>query len=145
MILLDTSAIYALANGGDSRHDAAVRLLARAQREGLEFCTHTYVLVEAFALLHRRHGFAVAARMSDELRAVTTVVVDRELNDRAITRLRRNSASTSSLVDAVSFVVMDDRGIEEAFAFDDDFSKAGFRLFGADGAEPKARSRGPLA
>jgi predicted nucleic acid-binding protein len=31
-------------------------------------------------------------------------------------------------VDAVSFVLMEERGIETAFAFDSDFEEAGFRL-----------------
>jgi predicted nucleic acid-binding protein len=32
-------------------------------------------------------------------------------------------------VDAVSFVVMQQRGIEEALAFAPDFERAGFRLY----------------
>jgi len=34
-----------------------------------------------------------------------------------------------SLVDCASFVVMRRYGIEEAFAFDEDFEKEGFRLY----------------
>lgn len=139
MILLDTSAIYALANDGEAKHGAAVELLDRVQREGRELLTHTYVLVETFALLHRRHGIATAARVSDELRAVTTIVVDRELHDRAVSRLRHRTASKASLVDAVSFVLMGDRGIDEAFAFDDDFARAGFRLYGGGDARAPGR------
>ena len=139
MILLDTSAIYALADDTDLNHRRAVQLLDRVRREGRELCTHTYVLSEAFALIHRRHEFAAAARMSDETRSLTTIVVDRELHDRAVSRMRDARTTRSSLVDAVSFLVMGDRGIEEAFAFDDDFARAGFRLYG--GEDPKELDR----
>jgi predicted nucleic acid-binding protein len=38
-----------------------------------------------------------------------------------------------SLVDWTSFVLMRRRGTSEAFAFDDDFTRQGFTLFGSPG------------
>jgi uncharacterized protein len=131
VILLDTSALYALVSRDDRNHDAAVATLARMEAEGEEPVIHTYVLAETFALVHRRRGFPVARRISDELAATLTVVVDRPLHDKGVAWLRSRSAPRSSLVDAVSFVVMGERGIESAFAFDPDFEVAGFRLYRA--------------
>jgi predicted nucleic acid-binding protein len=54
--------------------------------------------------------------------------VDLALHDRAISWLKARSGKVPSLVDAVSFAVMRERGIREAFAFDEDFQRAGFRL-----------------
>jgi predicted nucleic acid-binding protein len=42
--------------------------------------------------------------------------------------LRRDGAEPLSVTDAVSFEVMRREGMREAFAFDGDFERAGFRL-----------------
>ena len=129
MILLDTSAIYALASRDDVRHVEAVAALDRAEKEGQELLVHSYVLVESFALVHRRHGFDAAARVDGDLTSVLTITVDRPLHDRAVAWLRAHPSATASLVDAVSFVVMQQRGIQDALAFDPDFERAGFRIY----------------
>ncbi len=129
MILLDTSALYALTVPTDEHHRDATRTLARIQERGEDLVTHTYVLAETFALLHRRHGLRVALKVSDETSSVPTVVVDRALHDRGAAWLRSERPTRASLVDAVSFVVMADRAIESAFAFAPDFEAAGFRLY----------------
>ncbi len=129
MILLDTSALYALTDTADESHAAARRGLAAAEQGGLPFVVHTYVLAETFALVHRRLSLRAAVRMSDELAGVDVVVVDRTLHDRGVSWLRASPRSRASLIDAVSFVIMAERGIEQAFAFDADFERAGFSLF----------------
>ncbi len=131
MILLDTSAIYALASADDPRHADSVRILASVEEAGESPFLHTYVLVESFSLIHRRHGLATARRIDGELESLPAVVVDRPLHSRAVARLRAQPRLKASLVDAVSFVVMEDRGVEEDFAFDPDFEKAGFRPLSA--------------
>jgi uncharacterized protein len=132
VILFDTSAIYALASARDSEHEPACRTLERIRRDGEELVLHTYILVEAFALIHRRRGLPAALRMAADTSALETVTVDRALHDRAVAWLAKNRARKVSLVDAVSFLVMRDRGIESAFAYDPDFEKAGFRLLRAE-------------
>lgn len=134
MILFDTSAIYALADARDRRHRAAVRILDAMERAGESLLIHSYVLLETFALLHARHGLKTALRVDGQLHALPLAVVDRALHDRAAAFLRGSPRSRASLVDAVSFVVMQDRGIDTAFAFDPDFEAAGFRVV----ADPQA-------
>ena len=51
---------------------------------------------------------------------------DYETTVRALACLQRFSDRALSLTDAVSFAVMDARGIREAFTFDRDFEDAGF-------------------
>jgi len=129
VILIDTSALYALASREDPRHGEAAQLLDSIRSRPEDLLVHTYVLAETFSLLHRRFGLDLALRTSDETVEIPTVVVDRGLHDRGAEWLRARRASRLSLVDAVSFVVMQERGIETAFAFDPDFEKAGFRLY----------------
>ena len=128
MILLDTSALYALTDAGDAHHAAARRTLERLEEEREELLLHTYVLVETFALLQRRHGLAIAIRVARETADLRTVVVDRALHAEGVAWLDRHRVRSPSLVDAVSFVVMRREGVEVAFAFDPDFERAGFRL-----------------
>ncbi len=129
MILADTSALYAIASELDPNHGRALALGAALNEAGVEILVHTYVLSEAFALIHHRRGLEAALRTDDFARAFTTLAVDRPLHDRAAARLRAGDRPGVSLVDAVSFQVMQERGIREAFAFDADFEKAGFRLY----------------
>ena len=129
MILVDTSAICALASADDGFHGDAEDRAARLASSREPLLLHTYVLCEAFALLQRRLGLSMALRVDSALREHETVTVDRSLHDRAVARLRAGGKSRTSLVDAVSFEVMRERGIECAFAFDTDFEAAGFRLF----------------
>lgn len=129
MILADTSALYALASELDSDHRRAVALSKAIENSGVEILVHGYVLCETFALVHRRRGLEAALRMDDFARALTTLAVDRPLHDRAADRLRSGRPRRISLVDAVSFEIMEQRGIEAAFAFDPDFERAGFRLY----------------
>lgn len=131
MILFDTSAAFALADTADARHADAVRLLKQIRSEHRVLFTHSYVLCEAFALAQRRLGNEAALDITERLRSLPLTVVDSDVHDRAITSLKATKRRPTSLVDAVSFVVMEDRGVDTAFAFDDDFVKGGFRLFGS--------------
>jgi predicted nucleic acid-binding protein len=128
VILLDTSALYALADAADSNHAAARRALEEIEENGEDLFLHSYVLLESFALLHRCHGLEIAARVSRETRSLKTVIVDRDLHDEAVQWLEKVKGRGPSLVDAVSFLVMRRHGVKTAFAFDSDFEAAGFRV-----------------
>jgi len=129
LIFLDTSAVVALANRSDERHTEAVKLFSSVPDPG-EFVTHNYVVVEAFSLLHRRLGLRVALRFEEGSAAFEIVWVDRPLHEAAARRLARKGTRRTSFVDEVSFLVMRDRGIDTAFAFDPDFEREGFKTLG---------------
>ena len=128
MIFLDTSAIYALADRADTRHEEAVAHLDRLLQSGERLLTHNYVLVESLALLQHRLGTAAAVKLADSASGFEIVWVDRKLHEEAARRLARAGKRRVSFVDLVSFLVMKSRGIEKALAFDPDFSSEGFSL-----------------
>ena len=128
MIFVDTSAIYALASERDSRHREARRSFKMLLQTERPLVTHSYVVAESMALLHHRLGRNVALTFAFEARGFEMEWVDDRLHRSAVDALREAPASVS-LVDQVSFLVMRQRGIEEAFAFDDDFLKAGFKQY----------------
>ena len=130
MIFVATSAIYALASDGDPRHGEARRSFHALLQSERPLITHSYVLSESMALLQHRLGRDVALACAVEARGFEVQWVDEGLHGAAVDALR-DASGTVSLVDQVSFLVMRQRGIEEAFAFDGDFVRAGFRLYRA--------------
>lgn len=126
MILLDTSAIYALADTDDAMHSQAWHMFELAKTVGEEIITHSYVLSESAALLQRRLGLESALKLLAEARDFTVIWVDEPLHNQAVEYMRKRSSARLSLVDAVSFQVMKDMGITEYLGFDKHFSDAGF-------------------
>ena len=83
----------------------------------------------AHALLARRYGLEVVREFRDLFEPLLTVVwVDVPLHRRGIDRVLDRGQRHLSLVDVVSFLVMRDQRIDEAFAIDRHFEKAGFQL-----------------
>lgn len=89
--------------------------------------THSYVVVEASAVIQRRLGREALRAFHGDIAPVLGIVeVDAATRDAAVAALLAALPTKTSLVDYVSFQVMRDRGIRRAFAFDPDFVSAGF-------------------
>jgi uncharacterized protein len=133
-IFVDTSGLYALIDADDHQHaDAVTRflpLLDQHERRGLRLVTHGSVLVESAALVQRRLGMQHTRNLLSRLVPLLDVVwVDADLHQRAVEALLAAGRRGVSLVDWTSFLVMRDRAIDVAFAFDDDFVDQGFELY----------------
>ena len=129
MIFLDTSAIYAWADAADPNHHTSVRRLQAILERGEELFTHNYVLVESVALLQARLGLAAAIKLAKDSTAFVIEWVEDDLHASGLRELERSKKRHLSLVDHISFLVMRRRDVATAFAFDPDFTSAGFRLF----------------
>ena len=127
MIFLDTSAIYALADRADENHRPATDLLRTILLSGDQLLTHNYVLVESMALLQHRLGLKSALQLADDAKGFELVWIGRTTHDEAVASLRAANRRQVSLVDAMSFMIMREHGIEVAFAFDPHFVEQGFR------------------
>jgi predicted nucleic acid-binding protein len=130
VIFVDTSALYALADGADRNHSRATKILSRLLETGEPLVTHNYVLVESLALLQHRLGIDSALDLARTVDHFTVDWVDEALHGHAVRAFAQSPGRRVRLVDHVSFIVMRARRIEEAFAFDDDFEREGFRLYG---------------
>lgn len=128
MILLDTSALYALADAGDSFHEEALRIFDKLAGAGEELLVHNYVIAETAALLEARAGHEASVRFLRDIAEIETVWVDATLHRDAVSLLNRFKSREISLVDCVSFVVMRQKDIATAFAFDKHFVHQGFKL-----------------
>jgi len=129
MIFLDTSAIYALADGSDPNHAEAYKKFDLALRSKEIFLVHNYILVEGAALLQARLGLQPALLFLRDAKAFKTEWVDLALHQEAEKELDRIGKRDVSFVDCMSFVVMRRRGVQKVLAFDPDFHDQGFTIY----------------
>jgi len=126
-MLLDTSGLLCLHHGAELFHAQA----RAAYREARVRLTHGYVLAEFVALAHARRlprlaGLTFVADLLDNP-DIQIVWVDEPLHQEALSLLFARPDKAYSLCDAVSFVVMRQRGISDALTTDRHFEQEGFR------------------
>lgn len=132
MIFIDTSAWVALTDANDRYHGAARTTYARIARgEFGRAVTTNYVALETLTMVRRNLGVEAAERLatafehSNELRAFW---IEPTHHHDAVRLMLHHKDKQWSIVDCSSFVVMRALAIENAFAFDSDFTQAGFRV-----------------
>lgn len=134
MIFVDTSFWVAARNKRDGHHLEAAALLQR--HAGDTFLTTNHVRGETWTFLRKRLGHEEAVDFLDAVERsprVRLVRVAEELENEALRWLRRHDERRYSFVDATSFALMRSLRMRAAFAFDGDFSAAGFQeLRGTD-------------
>ncbi|MBI2237244.1 MAG: PIN domain-containing protein [Actinobacteria bacterium] len=125
---VDTSAFFALFVAEDEHHDRAAHWFRRVAAEGEErLVTHNYVVVESVSLVHRRLGAALTRMfLEDVLPACEVRFVQEPLHTRATSAFLAGLGRRPSFVDRVSFEMMREARIRQAFAFDPDFAREGF-------------------
>jgi predicted nucleic acid-binding protein len=125
-MLLDTSGLYCYLDAVDARHSHAVSLLDSATVR----VTHSYVLAELVALcnargMDRRVLLEFLSELADDP-SVTVVWVGQEEHRAAMDLLKARPDKGYSLCDAISFLLMRQRGITDAFTTDRHFDQEGF-------------------
>lgn len=125
---MDTSAIYSLLDADDANHHLAERWFARWATAGTDVLVmHSYAVVETAALVQRRLGQTATRALFSDLLPVVSVLFDDEPLHRLAESAYMAAPAGPSLVDRVSFQLMRDRGLSEAFAFDVHFQRQGLR------------------
>jgi hypothetical protein len=129
-VFLDTSGVIALLHARDPHHDKARRTATSLTDLGRPRLTTLAVLVElgdGFARKKRWNLFDqfLAAAVADPL--LTIVPVDLRLLQKARDLRNARADKDWGLTDCLSFVVMTELGLEEAFSADHHFRQAGFR------------------
>jgi predicted nucleic acid-binding protein len=127
LIFVDTSFWVAAHMRRDAHHDEALQLLTRERGERL--VTSNHVRGETWTFLRRRSGQASAVAFLEMLaatRRVDVVLVEPDVENRALRWLRQHDEREYSFVDATSFALMRSLRLRNAFAFDGDFAAAGF-------------------
>jgi predicted nucleic acid-binding protein len=123
-VLWDSSAILALLDAQDADHQRAIAVARQLTADRRPSFVTNYIEVEAHALLLRRLGRVIArewlfSRSLPVLRALP------EEEERAKELLARYTDKDWTLCDAISFAVLESRGVPRAFTFDDHFRQYG--------------------
>ena len=119
-VLWDSSAILALLDADDADHEHAAAIAVQIASERRPSFITNYIEVEAHALLLRKLGRALAREwlLTGGL-PVIRALPEEEEHAREI--VARRSDKDWSLCDAISFAVLDARGVRRAFTFDRHF------------------------
>jgi len=133
LVFVDTGAWIALAITRDPVHARARAAWEQLIGEGVRLQTSVPVVLETFTFLDRNAERGVAIAWKDSLESVPRLtILPATVKDleRAWSHFDRPDLHKLSAVDAVSFVLMTERRIRVAFAFDSHFAAAGFRMVG---------------
>jgi predicted nucleic acid-binding protein len=132
-VFVDTGAWVALALTRDPLHLRAREAWQRLLGDGVALHTSAPVALETFTFLDRNARRDAAIAWKDSLGAVPRLKIlsctARDLEE-AWPYFDRTDLHKLSAVDALSFVLMTQRRIRTAFAFDSHFAAAGFRMVG---------------
>ena len=125
-MLIDTSGLLCLIHKDEREHSDAVRMYA----ESPFYVTHNYILDEFVPLAYTRNfprskSLTFSRHLLSD-RTVEIVWVDPFLHEAALSLLEKRSDKSYSLCDAVSFVIMRERGITDALTTDKHFEQEGF-------------------
>jgi predicted nucleic acid-binding protein len=128
-IFADTSGLFALLAQNDQMHIQAKENFMYFAQQKAQLITSSFVLVETLALLQRRIGIPPVQDFHSFLfPLLETIWVDREWYNRGVQRLQTLNNRNLSLVDCLSFEIMEFKEISLAFSFDKHFTEAGFTL-----------------
>jgi hypothetical protein len=129
-ILFDTSGFFALIDKRDRTHGKAVAWI-EAQRQRVRPVTTEWVVGETCTLLVARKRPHLVARFLDYVdssAALLLVNPDDTLLRAAKAMMRQQPEQSYSFVDCISFCLMKERSIRNAFTTDSHYRKAGFSV-----------------
>ena len=129
-VFVDTGAFVALALDRDERSGRAREIARQLTRERYDLITTNFVVAEVHAFVLARAGRNIALRTLREIelpgRTIIRVNQGHEVRAREI--LTQYHDKDFTLVNALSFAVMERLGLGVAFAFDHHFQQFGFQL-----------------
>jgi len=130
-LFIDTGAWFALADKSDQYHNQAVKIYPGLLKNYHHLTTTNLVIAETYVLIRRTIGHQPAIAFLENVGAsprVITIYSDSVLEETAGDILRKYQDQDFSYTDAVSFALMRQNSIKQAFSFDEHFFTAGFTL-----------------
>jgi uncharacterized protein len=125
---VDTSGLFAALVANDDHHKQAHEVLSHLLDNDCRLVTTSAVLLETVALLQARAGFAAArAFQRDFLPRLEVHWMTEALFETGAKKWLTRGSRRLSLVDCISFALMEEQELTDAFTFDRHFSDEGFR------------------
>lgn len=129
-VFLDTSFAIALSSVTDQNHARAVELANQIESNSTHLVTTQAILLEIGNALSRQRYRASAIELLESLETdsnIEVVLLTSDLYRFAFNLFKKREDKEWGLVDCISFIVMQDRGITDALTADTHFQQAGFR------------------
>jgi predicted nucleic acid-binding protein len=137
-VFADTSGLFALMVKNDYMYVRAKENFVYYSEQDAQFVTSSFVLVETSALLQRRVGLAAAFDFNAKILPLLEVIwADEKWYAKAMQRLAALHSRNVSLVDCLSFEIMEALQIKWAFAFNRHFEENGFTLASFHNPDPR--------
>ena len=130
-LFLDTGYLIALEAADDQHHQAAQRHWDALRPTLPALVTTTYVFDEVVTYFNSRGRHAKAVQVGERLLrspSVEVVQVDPALFEAGWDYFQQRPDKRYSLTDCISFVLMHQRALQQALAFDRHFARAGFQM-----------------
>jgi predicted nucleic acid-binding protein len=128
-VFVDTSAFLAVINAADDEHMRASETWANLLAAGEPSIASNYTLVQTTTILQRRRGMEPVRRFQDSIVPLPRIIwVAPDIHDRSVTMLLAAGRRQLSLVDCVSFVLIQQYDVERAFASDRHFDRQGLQV-----------------
>ena len=133
MIFVDTGAWVALSDKSDKEHIRSLEVLTEISKGRYgRMVTSDYVLDETYTLLRMRGGIHTARRFHDMMTKSSNLqllwVSEHDFN-LAVETMLTHEDKRWSLTDCTSFGIMQELGIRNAFALDNNFRERGFLTY----------------
>lgn len=129
-VFLDTSFAIALSSVTDQNHARAAQLANQLETDKTRLVTTQAILLEIGNALSKQRHRAAAIQLLESLEtdpSVEVVLFTNSLYKLAFNLFKQREDKEWGLVDCISFIVMQDRGITDALTADTHFQQAGFR------------------
>jgi predicted nucleic acid-binding protein len=129
-IFLDTSFAIALSAITDQNHARAVELAEQIEAQNSDLVTTQAILLEIGNALSKQRYRTAAIQLLESLESdpnVEIVPLTNELYNAAFQLFRSRQDKEWGLVDCISCIVMQNRGITDVLTADEHFNQMGFR------------------
>lgn len=129
MIFADTSAIVAYFDRNDQRHEEAKSIFGKIVKKRIRILITDYIFDECITIILSRAGHENAIKAGEFIlnsNIIEFVWLDESLKLKAWEFFKKHSDKNYSFTDCTSFILMKERKLRYFFAFDNDFSRAGF-------------------
>lgn len=126
---VDTGAFAALYHRNDHYHEKSKSIWNRIRQENATLYTTRDCIVETIILVRRREGYEQALICGNDLwgSPVLEIIRSSPSQDQAAWEwFKKYSDKELSFVDCLSFAVMREKRIQQAFTFDKNFEQVGF-------------------
>lgn len=130
-IFVDTSAWVGVLSQRDKFHTQASRRYKRLLEDYTHLVTTNLVIAETFSLVRNTIGLEPSLTFMQTVQNSSRLIQiysEPALDSAALAIIRKYSDQHFSLVDAVSFALMQQREIQDTFSYDFHFAVMGFNL-----------------